>query len=131
MEQIIIDFLIPRVPGLQSIYLFGSHAQNEASPDSDVDLALLTKYEYPITKISNLKMDLVGHLRKDVDLVDLREVALDFRFVILSTATRIHCVDEYYCDSYEVTCFSMYQRFELERADIVRDIQKRGYVRAR
>ena len=39
--NMIITFLSKRLPALKGIYLFGSHAENRARSDSDIDIAFL------------------------------------------------------------------------------------------
>jgi uncharacterized protein len=39
--QALLTHLQNQLPGLLAVYLFGSHAQGIAGPDSDVDLAVL------------------------------------------------------------------------------------------
>lgn len=61
-------------------YLFGSHARGEARPDSDIDLAVLTRE--PVARalldpLARLEMDLADTLGRDIDLVDLRSAPPD------------------------------------------------------
>lgn len=67
-------------------------------------------------------------LSADVDLVNLQQANIDFRFIIVSTAKRIFCADRTFCDNFEMITYSMYQYFEEERKPIIEDIKKRGRI---
>jgi predicted nucleotidyltransferase len=129
-EQIIVEFLKERIPGIKGIYLFGSHADGTARPDSDYDVAYLTERPEKMESLTrfNLAVELGGQLGSSVDLVDLQNASIDFRFVIVSTAKRIYCGDVTFCDTFDMITFSMYQRFEEERRPIIEDIKKRGRI---
>ncbi len=133
MESEVISLLDKRIPGLLAIYLFGSRNRNDYVDTSDLDLAILTAFEHRIDPVKLLEIQLVlaDHLDLDVDLIDLREVKLDFKYIILSTSKRIYCCDEEACDFYEMTIYSMYQRFEIERQEIINDIRERGFIYGR
>ena len=74
-------------------------------------------------------MELSGLLNIEaVDLVGLQEASTDFRFVIVSTGQRIYCSDRTYCDTFDMIAYSMYQRLELERREIVEAVKKRGRI---
>lgn len=129
--SLVTAFLTQRLPALKGIYLFGSRAKGEERPDSDYDFAFLQEWGHAPSPLERLQLanelaQLLGG--PDVDLIDLQTADTDLRFVILSTAERIHCSDVYYCDFFELTAYSMYQRLELERRDIVEDVKKRGYI---
>lgn len=73
-----------------------------------------------------LAQQLADILNTDVDLVDLRAASTILRFEIIGKGKRIFCQDETICDLFEITVFSMYQRFQEERKAIVEEIlQKR------
>ena len=131
VNQQIISFLSGRMPALKGIYLFGSRAEGRARPDSDVDIAFLVEWGHSPTAMQRWewRTELSALLQVEaVDLVDLQEASTDFRFVIVSTGLRIYCNDQAYCDTFDMTSYSMYQRLELERREIVEEIKKRGRV---
>ena len=51
-----------------------------------------------------------------------------FRFVIVSSGQRIYCNDRAYSDTFDMIAYSMYQRLELERREIVEAVKKRGSI---
>ena len=129
-EQQIVRFLKEKIPGLMGIYLFGSQADGTANADSDFDVAYLTERPEKRDALANfhLAVELGTLLGGSVDLIDLQNASTDFRFVIISTGKRLFCSSEYFCDFFEMTAYSMYQRFEEERKPIIEDIKKRGSI---
>jgi predicted nucleotidyltransferase len=131
LQDTAIKFLVSRLPALLGIYLFGSQADGSARPDSDWDIAFLLSAPAdspePYT-LFLMAVELGEHLGQTVDLVDLHQTKTDFRFQIISTAQRIYCADRTACDSFEMVTYSMYQRFEEERKDIVEAVKNRGSV---
>ena len=131
LQDTAIKFLVSRLPTLHGIYLFGSQADGSARPDSDYDIAFLlpapADSPEPYT-LFLMAVELGEHLGQTVDLIDLHQTKTDFRFQIISTAKRIYCADRTACDTFEVVTYSMYQRFEEERKDIVEAVKNRGSV---
>jgi len=66
---------------LVAAYLFGSHARAEATSASDVDLAVLLdtagRREGLLGPLSRLRGELERALKREVDLVDMREAPPD------------------------------------------------------
>ena len=130
-NQQIVDFLSERLPKLKGVYLFGSRAENRVRPESDVDIAFLVKWGHSPTSMQKWEwsVELSAILEvESVDLVDLQQAKTDFRFVIISTSKRIFCEDKAYCDTFEMIAYSMYQRLELERREIIEAVKKRGKI---
>lgn len=129
-HQQITEYLSRQIPGLMGVYLFGSRAGGTANADSDYDIAVLTEKPGMLDGMRRfeLAVELGEMLGSTVDLVDLQAAQTDFRFVIISTSKRIYCRDKYFCDSFEMTAYSMYQDWELFRREIIADIKERGTV---
>ena len=130
-NQQIIGFLSEHLPALKGVYLFGSRAEGRARPDSDIDIAFLAEWGHSPTAMQRWEWagELSGLINiEKVDLVDLQEASTDFRFVIVSTDQRIYCNDRTYCDTFDMIAYSMYQRLELERREIIEEVKKRGRI---
>lgn len=129
MERIekIIDLLAEKVTGIKGVYLYGSRAIGQERPDSDYDIAVLSEYPYLLKPMERFELsaEMGDRIQATVDLVDLRAVPLDFRFEIVAQGRRVYCSDTYYCDNYEMTVISMYQRFEQERKKLVEAYKER------
>ena len=128
MEEVI-EILQKEIQGLAAVYLFGSRSEGQARSDSDTDIAYLsTGPEMPPVDRFFLAQKLANILNTDVDLVDLRVASTILRFEIIGKGKRIFCQDETICDLFEITVFSMYQRFQEERKEILEKILRKGSV---
>lgn len=61
--------------GLDTLWLYGSEAQDKARPDSDVDLAVLFRRRPQMLELFDAQSDLAEILHRDVDLVDLDQAS--------------------------------------------------------
>ena len=61
------------LPELKLAYIFGSHANGTATPESDVDLAFLSRLSIPSIQRFDIAQELTERFNSNVDLVDLRE----------------------------------------------------------
>jgi uncharacterized protein len=61
------------LPELKLTYIFGSHANGTATPESDVDLAFLSRLPIPSIQRFDIAQALSKRFNLNVDLVDLRE----------------------------------------------------------
>jgi predicted nucleotidyltransferase len=59
------------IPDIKLLYLFGSHASNQANTDSDIDLAVLLPSKISPVARWELQQRLSLEFNVDVDLVDL------------------------------------------------------------
>lgn len=129
MQEHIIDFLNKNIPGLKGVYLFGSRANGQVRPGSDWDIAFLVDGKpLPGLQKWELQEQLAGLINTDVDLIDLQDASTVMRFQVVTTGTRIFCSDAYFCENFEIRCYSSYQYFQEERKEIIEDILKRGSV---
>lgn len=125
--EIIVEILTCNIPHVKGIYLYGSRARGLEQSDSDYDVAVLSEWPYQLkpVEVFELGIDLAEGVGHSVDLIDLRAVPLDLRFEVVALGRRIYCEDVYYCNEYEMTAISMYQRFELERKELVKAYKQR------
>jgi uncharacterized protein len=130
-QAFINQFLAEQLPKLQGVYLFGSRADGTARAGSDYDIAFLVEWGHSPSRreLWEWSLSLAKQLRVDhVDLIDLQKANTVFRFEIVSTGERIFTKDEDYCATFEMTVYSMYQRLNFERREILEAIKKRGYI---
>jgi predicted nucleotidyltransferase len=116
---------------LWAVYFFGSHASNQAMPDSDVDLAVLGKSPYTAADLFNVSSNLAIMLKRNVDLVDLRAVPTDLQAQIVTKGQRHVLTNFEQIESFEDFVYSSYARLNEERKYILADIQQRGSVYGR
>ena len=127
-HQALVDLLRTEIDGLAGIYLFGSHAGDGARPDSDIDLAILTRSPLPPFPLWELAQRLAAQAGREVDLVDLRQASTVFRMQIISTGERLFCAEPRVCEDFEDFVYADYARLNEERAGILEDIASRNRI---
>ncbi len=123
MERSIIQIILEHYPTVQAIYLFGSYNTEDEWPNSDVDIAVLLPYveakQVGSLMMSALRFALERLLKKDVDLINVREVSTVFQKEIVMADRRIFCTDVYTADEFEMLVLSFYQKLNQERAEVL------------
>jgi len=127
-DSSLIEYIRQAVPSLIALYRFGSQAKGTARPDSDVDLAVLTRDPIPNLRRFELAQELAVQMHCDVDLVDLRNASTVMRMQVLSTGTCLDALDESARREFEMYAYSDYARLNEERREILKSITKRGLV---
>ena len=124
--------LVPEVlghlPEIKALYVFGSRAQGEARPDSDLDLAVLVGTELPETKLWETAQHLASRIGMEVDLVNLSKASTVMQMQVVRGGRRLYCADEQVCGEFEDFVYSSYARLNGERAGILQDIAQRGRI---
>ena len=87
-RDLIVQHLRSHLPGLLAIYAFGSRITGHATPDSDLDLAVLVEGHADIIVLFNLSSDLADLAGCDVDLVDIRAASTVMQHQIIQTGVR-------------------------------------------
>lgn len=82
-------------------YLFGSFGSGEATPRSDVDVAVLFQKRQKLERILDLETKVESALGRDADLLDLR-AASPFLALDVLRGSRFYCTDEIVADEYEL-----------------------------
>lgn len=87
--------LIGYVAGRKDIviaYLFGSETTGHTRPDSDVDVALLFRFDsVPATdQLLQIQDDLTSLLKREVDIVVLNEASPIIRMQVLRKGKKLH-----------------------------------------
>lgn len=126
-RESIIDSLRKEIPGLQALYLFGSHADGSATDASDIDIAYLSTEALTPLQRWETSQRLAILLSCDVDLIGLSETDTIFRYQILSKGIRIYG-EGYEVESFETLAYSFYLRFQEERKPIMDEILKNKSV---
>ena len=128
--KMIIEIILKYYPETQVVYLFGSAAEGNLQQHSDIDLALLLPHDLAKKQaslaMSLAHLELENHLKRDVDLVNLRQVSTVFQYVIINKGKVIYCVDEYSRKTFEMLTWSFYQKLNEERAEILDEFFRTG-----
>ncbi len=129
-RDVIIRIILEYYPDVQAVYLFGSYDTEDEWPDSDIDIALLlpplqAKNERHLA-LSQCRQALADNLRKDVDLVNVRQISTVFQKEIIARGRLLYCADQYAVDEFEMLVLSYYQKLNEERRDLVDSFMKTG-----
>ncbi|MHB8453168.1 MAG: type VII toxin-antitoxin system MntA family adenylyltransferase antitoxin [Acidiferrobacterales bacterium] len=127
----IVARLRSEIPDAVGIYVFGSWGTTAERRDSDLDLAVLARWELAPARSWNIAQELAGLVGRNVDLVDLRVASTVMRTQVIAHGERLFCGDERQCTEFEDLVFSDYARLNEERAGILEDIQRRGSIYGR
>jgi len=130
-NPIMIGRILQTAPEIWSIYRFGSADTPFERSDSDIDLAILSSKPLSSMARWELAQDLARHLRRDVDLVDLRSASTVLRQQVFQHGRRIYCADRFLADEFESRTLSDYVRLNEARRGILKDIYERGKIYAR
>jgi predicted nucleotidyltransferase len=123
-----VDLLVSAIPDLVAIYLFGSRARGDTTPESDVDIAILVDARLDSIVRFELQERIAACLHCNVDLVDLRAASPVIRVQVLEHGIVLFERDSSERQSFEATTLSAYTRLNEERRAIVDDIRRRGRV---
>lgn len=82
-----------------SIFLFGSHAKNSETPDSDIDICIVTEEDKnPFDIMTSIRLSLFEKLNKAVDIIVYKKnifdskkvIANSFEYEIASTGVKLY-----------------------------------------
>jgi len=129
-QAAIIQTVLSHYPKAQAIYFFGSYGTEQEWPESDVDIAVLlppeeSKMIGPLV-MSDLHFTLESMLKKDVDLINLRQVSTVLQKEVVAADRRIYEGDAYAAEEFEMLALSLYQKLNEERAEIVESAMAGG-----
>jgi predicted nucleotidyltransferase len=120
------DTLLTAFPNAWAIYVYGSFARGDDSPESDIDLALLLPPDEKIDDLLSVISDVSTRVHREVDLVDLRRVSDVLRREVLAEGQTLYVSQRDLVLEWEGTAISRYQRYREEVADLLADFQKTG-----
>lgn len=123
ITKAILDFS----PSTQAIYVFGSYADSTFRPDSDIDIAILSKELKPL-EIWNLKGELSRIINKDVDLVNINNVGRVLQYEILWKGIRIYEKDLEAVAMEEIRMMSLCNEYFEQTQELVDEITRSGKV---
>jgi uncharacterized protein len=111
------------LPNLLAIYLFGSHAQGNAGPDSDIDIAVLIA-----GKLDPLQLwELAQEIGPNLDILDLRTASTVMQYQIITTGLRLWTKNAQ-AAIFESTILSDKTELDTARAPLLTDIQREGTI---
>lgn len=126
----VVSMICERFPNAMAIYAFGSQVQGTASPQSDLDLAVLVAgYADPLAlwDIAGSLADVVGC---PVDLLDLRAASTVMQYQVIITGQRLWSVG-LAAGLFETFVLSEKTSLDEARAPLMADIQRTGKIHGR
>ena len=124
----VIRLVCKELPGIISIYRFGSWGTPHVRPDSDIDLAVLLQNPVDRVHLWDVAQNIAREAGKDVDLIDLLQVSTVMQMQVISSGKRLYCRDHAGCKRFEDYVYVAYARLNEERRGILEDIKQRGTV---
>lgn len=118
------------MPGLQSVYAFGSRMTGHAGPYSDLDLAVLVAAYADVAALWQLASEVADLVACDVDLLDMRAASTVFQEQTLTQGQRLW-VDDPLVGVWEAAVLSDKLNLDVARAGYVQDILRDGRVYGR
>jgi predicted nucleotidyltransferase len=128
--QTVLAHLRSVLPELLAVYLFGSQAQGTAGPESDLDMAVLMAGGADPVLLWQLSGELADIAGCSVDLIDLRAASTVMQYQILTRGQRLWAKDVQ-AGLFESFILSEKTALDSARADLMKDIQKDGFVYGR
>ena len=128
--QALLTHLQNHLPDLLAVYLFGSHAQGTAWPESDVDVAVLLSGQLDPVLLWQLSGDLADIVGVAVDLIDLRAATTVMQYQIVTRGRRLWAKDVQ-AGLFESFILSEKTALDTARAGLLKDIQEEGIVYGR
>jgi len=123
--DVITEFLVNKLSPYV-LYLFGSQAKQQAHPNSDFDIAFISEKEFDTYERFMIAQELAAILNKDVDLIDLKKASTVFQAQIITSGKVLYCSDNSKKVVFEMYTLKKYAKLNEERADILKNITKRG-----
>jgi len=123
-----VKLLQHEISDLIAIYLFGSHATDDAGPESDLDLAVLPGHPLEPVRRWHLQEEIARLLHTDVDLVDLLFASTVMRVQVIDGGRVLWEGQRSLREAFEARALGAYARLNLARAGILDDIKRLGTV---
>jgi uncharacterized protein len=123
----IVDFLRKELKP-KFIYLFGSFAKGEGREDSDIDLAIYTDIIIDAYKLFLIANNLSFEVKRDVQIIDLRDISTVFSAQIVGTREVLYSEDERLMASYDIRIFKDYAKLNEERKIVLDAIERDGKI---
>ena len=111
------DLLKGLLPELKLAYLYGSQTDGTATPESDVDLAFLSRVPIPSIQRFDIAQELSERFHSNVDLVDLRDAGALLKTEIIMKGHQL-VGTKLDADYFAMQVLRYYQDYKYHVADI-------------
>lgn len=106
-----------------AIILFGSYARKTENVNSDIDIAIKLNKEISKKELFQLKLNLEDLVNKDVDLLNLDEIADGIRYEILINGETLYARNEFYFELYKLQMYREYLELNESRMQIIENLK--------
>lgn len=111
-----------------AVYRFGSSVQGATGPDSDIDIAVLSRARLEPRERFSLEEELSATAGCSLDLIDLRSASTVLKMEVVRGGLVIHDADPVERGLFEDRVFSDYARLNEERQGILERVAAEGVV---
>lgn len=126
-KEIIVTYLKDKLKA-RFIYLFGSFARGEGREDSDIDLAIYTDRDISPYDLFIIANKLSFQVKREVQIVDLKNIDTVFAAQIVGTREELYCEDEVAKANYNIRAFRDYAKLNEERKVVLDAIERDGKI---
>jgi len=118
------------VPGVAALWLFGSYAQGNPTPLSDVDIAYLSQDALTPQALDRLDHTLYRRLSQnlntdEITLIDLRQAPSGLCFRVLSEGEMLHCGHPEQVDSFKEEVIRLYPEAQRLKKEVLYDFSRK------
>lgn len=106
-----------------AIILFGSYARKTENINSDIDIAIKLNKEISKKELFQLKLNLEDLVNKDVELLNLDEIADGIRYEILINGKTLYARNEFYFELYKLQMYREYLELNESRMQIIESLK--------
>ncbi|MBF8983130.1 nucleotidyltransferase domain-containing protein [Lutibacter sp. B2] len=121
------SFLIEKIDPI-FLYIFGSAVEGYFREDSDIDIGFFSDKKINGYDIFMIKEELADILKRDIDLVDLKESSTVFKAQVVGTGEVIYSRDENILSEFRIRSFKEYSFLNDEREEILERVKKEGKI---
>jgi predicted nucleotidyltransferase len=125
--KIIVDYMVKKFNPV-FIYLFGSYAKGKARVDSDIDLAFYVSQEVDAFVLFEAAGELGYLVKRDVQLINIKEASTVFTAQIVGTRQDLYCVDQHEMERFNMIALKKYAKLNEERQVILDRVKEDGKI---
>jgi len=103
------------------VYIFGSVAKGIENDKSDIDIAFYSRNSYEPFEIFMLAQSIGKALKREVDLIQLKDSSTVFQKEVVENGILIYEKDPIKREEFEILVFKKYARLNEERMEIIND----------
>lgn len=120
IKTILVNELSPKL-----IYIFGSIVANRVRNDSDIDIAILTEKKIDEYQLYMVSQQLADELKREVDIVDLKDASTIFKAEIIKNGKLIYNSDNLGKMYYQLEVLRDYTFLNERRQEIIDKLKKK------